>query len=99
MLVYGQVVRCSPQLGEDARFAISGHLVHAEVTDLHAPCNHRSGRFGDEEGLIVRHRKGGVIYLAIFGLVVFLSVGTVLSLGASTLPRLLAHWSWVGYQE
>ena len=49
----------------------------------------------DEEGLTVRHRKSGVIYLAIFGLIVFLSVGTVLSLGASTLPRLLSHWAWV----
>ena len=54
--------RRSPQLGEDARFTISGHLVHAEVTDLHPPCDHRSGRFGDEEGLVVEYRSIGDLY-------------------------------------
>jgi len=47
-----------------------------------------------EPGLCVIKRESGVLYLALFGLTVMLTMGTLLALTAS-LPRLLTHWVWL----
>jgi hypothetical protein len=48
-----------------------------------------------EPGLRVQKRPAQAVYLSIYALCVFLAVGTLLTLGTSTLPRLLSHWAWV----
>jgi hypothetical protein len=52
-------------------------------------------RVSDEPGLCVHRRRHGVVYHAAYVLVVFLFLGTTVTLGSSTLPRLLSHWTWL----